>query len=369
MLVHICCSVDSHYFLSELQKVYPDEELIGFFYNPNIHPKSEHDLRLLDVKRSCEMLGVKLIEGKYDDWDWSQEVRGLEDEPEKGARCNVCFDVRLLETAKLSKSINQESFTTTLLSSPMKTQQILFAQGDKIAEEYGLRFIKIDVRSHGGTQKQNELSKKDNLYRQNYCGCKFALQKQRAQQEKFPLEFISPINQQLMPGSIEYRNEVFALRNALEKQEKNYFLAQQSQLVWRCLNAKLECFDEIIPCHILAHSSSKKNIRLGSLTWGKPSCLKDVLKEGRVGYSRRDETLIITLALLNEVMQMSYETIQDLLKNPMSYAQELSLRSQIASSCSLCPILVIENEINQDLRLNIASLFQEERVFEVVEFC
>lgn len=368
MLVHICCSVDSHYFLSELQKIYPNEKLIGFFYNPNIHPKSEHDLRLLDVKRSCEMLGIELIEGKYDDWIWSEEVRGLEDEPEKGARCNVCFDVRLLETAKLSKSLDQHFFTTTLLSSPMKTQEILFAQGDKIAEEYGLSFIKIDVRSNGGTQKQNELSKKDNLYRQNYCGCKFALQKQRAKQEKFPLEFISPLNQQAMPGSIEYRNTVFALRNELESQKKDYFLAQQNQLIWRCLNAKLECFNEAIPCHILVNSGSKKNIRLGSLIWVIPKHLKGVLSQGKIGYSRRDETLMITLQALNEVMIADYQNIQDLLKNPLSYSQELWLRSQITSFHSLCPIVVIEDQIDQDLRLNIASLFQEERVFEVVEF-
>lgn len=368
MLVHICCSVDSHYFLSELQKVYPDEELIGFFYNPNIHPKAEHDLRLLDVKRSCEMLGIKLIEGKYDDWNWSKEVRGLEEEPEKGARCNVCFDVRLLESAKLSKNLNQQSFTTTLLSSPMKTQEILFAQGDKIAQEYGLNFIKIDVRSNGGTQKQNELSKKDNLYRQNYCGCKFALQKQRIKQEKFPLEFISPLNHQVMPGSIEYRNEVFALRNELESEKKDYLLTQQNQLVWRCLHARLECFAEVIPCHILVHSSSKKNIRLGSLLWGRPKHLEHVLKQGKIGYSRRDETLIITLLAFNEIMLTDHQSIQDLLKSPPSYSQELWLRSQITRSFSLCPIIVIENENHQDLRLNITSLFQEERVFEIVEF-
>lgn len=368
MLVHICCSVDSHYFLSELQKVYPDEELIGFFYNPNIHPKAEHDLRLLDVKRSCEMLGIQLIEGKYDDWNWSEEVRGLEDEPEKGERCNVCFDVRLLESAKLSKNLNQKTFTTTLLSSPMKTQEILFAQGDKIAKDYGLDFIKIDVRSNGGTQKQNELSKKDNLYRQNYCGCKFALQKQRIKQEKFPLEFISPLNRQLMPGSIEYRNAIFSLRNKLENEKKDYLLTQQNQLVWRCLNAKLECFGEVIPCHIIAYSSSKKNIRLGSLLWGQPKHLRDILKQGKIGYSRRDETLIITLLALNEIMLAEYQRIQDLLKNPLSYSQELLLRSKIAYPHSLCPIIVVQDEINQDLRLSITSLFQEERVFEIVEF-
>lgn len=368
MLVHICCSVDSHYFLSELQKLYPKEKITGFFYNPNIHPKSEHDLRLLDVKRSCEMLGIELLEGKYDDKEWCEGVRGLEDEPEKGERCSVCFDTRLLESARLAKELGEKTFSTTLLSSPMKTQQVLFEQGDKIAEKYGLDFVKIDVRSNGGTQKQNELSKQDNLYRQNYCGCKFALQKQREKQERFPLEFISPINQQVMPGSIEYRNRVFERRNQLEKEGKPYLLTQQNQIVWRCLNAKLEHFKEVVWCHILAHSKAKKNLRMGSLFWGIPQALKGVLKKGSLGYSKKDESLFLTLAGLNEIMQTQYQRIQDMFKNPLSYAQELYLRRVLTEDQSLCPIVIIQEEIVEDLRLHIESFFQEEKVFELIEF-
>lgn len=367
MLVHICCSVDSHYFLSELQKLYPKEKLTGFFYNPNIHPKSEHDLRLLDVKRSCEMLGVELLEGKYDDKEWCEGVRGLEDEPEKGERCSVCFDTRLLESARLAKELGEKTFSTTLLSSPMKTQQVLFEQGDKIAEKYALDFVKVDVRSNGGTQKQNELSKQDNLYRQNYCGCKFALQKQREKQERFPLEFISPINQQVMPGSIEYRNQVFERRNQLEKEGKLYLLTQQNQIIWRCLNAKLECFKETILCHILAHSNSKKNVRIGSLLWEIPRKLNHMLKRGRVGYSKRDDSLFLTIVGLNEIMQTQYESVQELLKSPLSYAQELELRRVLAQEQSLCPIVIMQEEIPEDLRLHIQSFFQEEKVFEIIE--
>ncbi|WP_027326965.1 epoxyqueuosine reductase QueH [Helicobacter pametensis] len=361
MLVHICCSVDSHYFLSELQKVYPEEKMIGFFYNPNIHPKSEHDLRLLDVRRSCEMLGVELHEGKYDDADWTQSVRGLEDEPEKGERCSVCFDVRLIESAKMAQTLGQKTFTTTLLSSPMKTQQVLFAQGDKIAQDFGLDFVKIDVRSNGGTQKQNELSKKDNLYRQNYCGCKFALQKQREKQGRFPLEFISPVSGQVMPGSIEYRNAVFAKRDELEKHNKPYILTQQTQLIWRCLSAKVSGADGVIPSYILAHSCSKKSVRLGQLLW------IDVPEIGRVGYSRRDDSVFLTLEGLNALLHVDYQSVEELCKNPLHYQDELHLRSQIAPAHSLIPIVIIQKELEGDMRLEINSVFQEERVFEVIE--
>ena len=171
MLVHICCSVDSHYFLKELHKAYPDENLVGFFYNPNIHPKDEHDLRLQDVRRSCNMLNIKLIEGEYNIESWLHDVKGLENEPEKGNRCNVCFDTRLIKTAELAKHLNIKKFTTTLLSSPMKEQVTLYNQGEQIARDNNLEFIKINVRKNGGVTKQNELAKADNLYRQNYCGC------------------------------------------------------------------------------------------------------------------------------------------------------------------------------------------------------
>lgn len=365
MLVHICCSVDSHYFLSELQKIFPEEKMIGFFYNPNIHPRSEYDLRLLDVKRSCEMLGVELIEGKYDDEMWSDGVKGLEDEPEKGARCNVCFDVRLIESARLALRLGEKLFTTTLLSSPMKTQEVLFSQGDKIAQDFGLKFVKIDVRSQGGTQKQNELSKKDNLYRQNYCGCKYALQKQREKQGRFPLEFISSINQQVMKGSIEYRNEVFAKRNMLELEEKPYILIQQKQLVWRCLSARLEIFGKWVKSYVLTHSQCKKNTRLGVLSWVRPKSFP--LKDGKVGISKRDDTLVLTLRAFNEILQLDYKSIDDLFLTPPPYLLELSLREKIGFPQSLNPILIVESEFEEDARVNIQSIFQEEAVFEVLE--
>ena len=123
MLVHICCSVDSHYFLSELRKIYPQHEMVGYFYNPNIHPKSEYDLRLLDVERSCKMLNIPLLEGEYEIKKWFVDIKGLENEPEKGERCVKCFDMRLEKTAQVAHKMNIKSFTSTLLSSPLKEQQ------------------------------------------------------------------------------------------------------------------------------------------------------------------------------------------------------------------------------------------------------
>ncbi|MCK4441183.1 MAG: epoxyqueuosine reductase QueH, partial [Sulfurovaceae bacterium] len=184
MLVHICCSVDSHYFLQKLQIDYPKERLLGFFYDPNIHPYSEYYLRLLDVKRSCKMLGIELIEGEYDTKNWLEAVRGLENEPEKGARCSVCFDKRFEVTAKKAQELGEKIFTSTLLTSPKKSLKQLKKAGDILADKYNIKFIAPDYRKASGTQEQNIMAKKDKLYRQDYCGCIFGLSMQREQQQK-----------------------------------------------------------------------------------------------------------------------------------------------------------------------------------------
>ena len=135
LLIHICCSVDSHFFLQKIQEDFPDEKLIGFFYDPNIHPYSEYKLRLLDVQYSCKKLGIELIEGNYDLESWLKIVQGLEQEPEKGDRCTVCFDRRLTVSVKKAKELGHNSFTTTLLISPKKSQEKLEIIGQKLEEE------------------------------------------------------------------------------------------------------------------------------------------------------------------------------------------------------------------------------------------
>ncbi|MEA1880621.1 MAG: epoxyqueuosine reductase QueH, partial [Campylobacterota bacterium] len=150
MLVHICCSVDSHYFLQKLQEEYPEEKLTGFFYDPNIHPYSEYYLRFLDVKRSCKMLNIDLIEGEYDVDKWLQVVKGFEDEPEKGERCGLCFDRRFEVSAKMAAEMGESSFTSTLLTSPKKSLKQLQLSGDALANKEGIAFIAPDYRKASG---------------------------------------------------------------------------------------------------------------------------------------------------------------------------------------------------------------------------
>ncbi|KAA8710095.1 epoxyqueuosine reductase QueH [Helicobacter canis] len=383
MLVHICCSVDSHYFLSELQKAYPQESFVGFFYNPNIHPKAEHDLRLSDVRRSCSMLKIPLIEGSYELENWLSSVRGQEDEPEKGARCSTCFDVRLKKSAEIAKLLGERTFTTTLLSSPMKEQETLYQQGDIIAQNNDLNFIKINVRKNGGVQKQNELAKRDNLYRQNYCGCQFALSKQRVKQDRLSLEMISELGGRALPGSIEERQKSFALRNTLESTGKSYILTQKKLRVWRLLQGKVSYNEKVIYSYILAHSDSRAtknttivwgNITLESLLDSRHIMAQDNFKNMfaitpkatiRLGFSKKDDSVFVCLKDVNALLNTQYECVLDLIYNPIAYELELLMRSLLCGSESINPIIIID-EISENLTIDIKSVFQDERIFQTI---
>ena len=233
ILIHICCSVDSHFFLEKLQKDFPQEKLTAFFYDPNIHPYSEYQLRLLDVERSCKKLSIKLLEGEYDFEAWMQAVRGLENEPEKGARCEVCFDRRFEVSAKKALELGENKITTTLLVSPLKSQEQLKRSGDIFYKKYGVEFIALDYRAGGGTQDQSRVTKEQQLYRQDYCGCIYGLTIQRKEQNRLMDEMFSSISNQTLPASIEERLEMYKYRNELEDKNIKYKIIKQKFLNYR----------------------------------------------------------------------------------------------------------------------------------------
>jgi len=333
VLVHICCSVDSHYFLQKLQEDYPNEELIGFFYDPNIHPYSEYYLRLLDVKRSCDMLGIKLIEGEYDFQRWLQAIKGLEDEPEKGARCSVCFDHRFEASAKKAKELNQKIYTSTLLTSPKKSLQQLENSGKLIGDKYGVDFIAPDYRKNNGTQQQNILAKKDALYRQDYCGCMFALKKQRDIQDKLADELFSPISNQIQPNSIEAKIELYHKRVALEEKNINYKIVKQRFLNYRLLYGYLKVKKEITPAHFLPYSTIKNRYTRGKIEY----------KIDTLHYLNRDEVKFITLANYNKLSKSNYQNVTELIYAPPNFEVEISIREKLLSFYDLSAILVVES--------------------------
>jgi predicted adenine nucleotide alpha hydrolase (AANH) superfamily ATPase len=172
LLLHSCCAPCSSYVLEYLSEYF---NIIILFYNPNIMPFDEYNLRLNEQKKLVSRLktknSVKVVEGEYDVNDFLEAVKGLEDEPEGGARCEKCFRLRLNEAAVFSRELGVDYFTTTLTVSPHKNSQLINAIGQGISEKYGVEYLQSDFKKRNGYKRSIELSKQYNLYRQNYCGC------------------------------------------------------------------------------------------------------------------------------------------------------------------------------------------------------
>jgi predicted adenine nucleotide alpha hydrolase (AANH) superfamily ATPase len=346
MLVHICCAVDSHYFLQKLREDYPEEKLIGFFYDPNIHPYSEYYLRLLEVRRSCKMLGIELIEGEYNVAGWLDAVRGLENEPEKGARCSVCFDYRFEASAQKAAELNQKVFTSTLLTSPKKSLEQLRRSGEAIGARYGITFIAPDYRKASGTQEQNRLAKTDKLYRQDYCGCVFALGQQRAQQERLADELMSPVSGQIQPESIDERVALYEERIALEEAGTPYAIVKERFLNWRLERAQLRMRRETVAAHVLPYSTLKKHFTRGKI---------EQIVAG-VGYLGRDEVRFISREHYNRLADTRYASVAELIFDPPLFAAEVELRRRLSPNpYDLGTILVVETLPESKIELELVA--------------
>ncbi len=338
MLVHICCSVDSHYFLQKIQEEYPNENIVGYFYDPNIHPYSEYRLRYLDVEFSCQRLGIELIEGDYDLESWLKEIKGLENEPEKGDRCTVCFDKRLETTVKKAIELGHKSFTTTLLISPKKSQDKLGTIGQKLAQEYDLEWIFKDYRSGSGTQEQGLQVKENSLYRQNYCGCLFGLTQQREFQDKLMDEMFDPINRQVLPESIAKRLELYSQRNILEVQNIKYKIIKQRILNYRLLSALVKVKKEVVPSYILCYSTLKN---------GKMSGRIEYTYQG-INYLNRNEVKVLSLSSFNKIAQTSYKNTLDLLYSPLLFDKEVEVRNEITKNIHDISTIIILDKIEDE---------------------
>ena len=175
LLLHSCCGPCSSYCLSYLKEYF---DITVFYYNPNIYPEEEYDLRLKEQRRFIDeaMGGVKLIAADYDHSEFTEYVKGLEGEKEGGARCEKCFEMRLLKTAKTAAEKGFDFFGTTLTVSPHKNAQVINSVGEKIAQEFTIApvWLYADFKKKNGYKISIELSQKYGLYRQNFCGCEYS---------------------------------------------------------------------------------------------------------------------------------------------------------------------------------------------------
>lgn len=170
LLLHACCAPCSSHTLLYLYDYF---NITVYFCNPNIAPESEYIYRKNELKRLVSELGldVKIIDEDYDSAPFYALAKGLEHLPERSERCRKCIEYRLRKTGDMAKNLGFDYFTTTLTISPHKDCAFINECGGRLAEELGVAYLFSDFKKHEGYKHSIELSKKYNLYRQDYCGC------------------------------------------------------------------------------------------------------------------------------------------------------------------------------------------------------
>ena len=186
LLLHSCCGPCSSYVLEYLSRYFA---ITVFYYNPNIYPPEEYEHRMKEQQRfiaECTFdHPVQFVAGDYEPERFYDAVRTLEDCPEGGERCLVCYRLRLAEAAKLADELGCDYFTTTLSISPHKNAAKLNEIGEELAGITKARHLPSDFKKRGGYKRSVELSAEHGMYRQDYCGCVFSKrERERQQQEK-----------------------------------------------------------------------------------------------------------------------------------------------------------------------------------------
>jgi len=170
IVLHICCGVCAAGAVKTLAE--EGHQVVGFFYNPNIHPAQEYERRLETAYRVAQELDFPLEGGPYTPEEWLKETDSLKHEPEGGKRCPVCFKIRLEKTYLYLMDCGADAFTTTLTISPHKSAQIVNKIGQEIG---GDKFLVRDFKKKDGFKRAIQLARQWELYRQNYCGCIYSM--------------------------------------------------------------------------------------------------------------------------------------------------------------------------------------------------
>ena len=180
ILLHSCCAPCSSHVITFLTKYF---DITILYYNPNISPKSEYDKRKEEQIRLINEIdkvnNIDIIDCDYDNSKYEELIKGYEDCPERGERCTICFNLRLEKTAKMAKELNYDYYCSTLSVSPYKNSKLINDIGEKFGEKYNIKWLYSDFKKEDGYKKSIELSHKYNLYRQDYCGCKYSIREKK----------------------------------------------------------------------------------------------------------------------------------------------------------------------------------------------
>ena len=174
ILLHSCCAPCAGPLMEKM--VDAGLRLTIFFYNPNIHPKKEYELRKQENIRYAEKLGIPFVDADYDVQDWFGRARGMEREPERGVRCTMCFDMRFVRTALYAKEHGFKVFTSSLGISRWKNMEQINDCGVKAADMFDdVEYWTYNWRKDGGGARMYEIAKEEAFYAQQYCGCIYSL--------------------------------------------------------------------------------------------------------------------------------------------------------------------------------------------------
>ncbi|MEM7696869.1 MAG: epoxyqueuosine reductase QueH [Verrucomicrobiota bacterium] len=174
ILLHSCCAPCAAEVMDALAA--SGIETTIFFYNPNIHPRDEYEIRKEENIRYAEKLGMGFIDYDYNARDWFDRTRGMEDEPERGIRCTACFDMRFEVTADYAAEHGYNLISSTLGISRWKNMDQINGCGERAAARHdGMAYWTFNWRKQGGSQRMIEVSKDEQFYQQEYCGCVYSL--------------------------------------------------------------------------------------------------------------------------------------------------------------------------------------------------
>ena len=174
VLMHSCCAPCAGELMEQM--LANGIDLTIFFYNPNIHPKKEYEIRKNENIRFAEKMGIPFVDADYDVQDWFARAKGMEAEPERGIRCTMCFDMRFARTALYAYEHGFPVITSSLGISRWKNMEQINDCGHRAAAPYaGLSYWDYNWRKSGGSARMYEIAKRENFYAQQYCGCIYSL--------------------------------------------------------------------------------------------------------------------------------------------------------------------------------------------------
>ncbi len=174
VLLHSCCAPCSGEVIEAMVKSGLD--LTIYFYNPNIHPLKEYEIRKNENKRYADKLNIEFIDADYDVQNWFTKAKGMERDPERGRRCSMCFDMRFVRSAEYAKANGFNIFTSSLGISRWKNMEQINKSGlDAAAHVGGVEYWTYNWRKEGGGARMYDIAKREEFYKQEYCGCIYSL--------------------------------------------------------------------------------------------------------------------------------------------------------------------------------------------------